>query len=348
MQNLTNINPNDFNKITGTKRISFGTYLYNDMLFDMYIIKFNYADGTSKFIRVFCDGGTSQMLANDRQKNEFFINRLFGANGLMVKEGRNDYIYLGGVYDNGRRTTRFNKSNSGKTMQEEFDNYFKNVILPMLTMKSDSADYNLIDMVYHFHTGNEDMHDVFQNGLLSRFGTSLTSTFYPTHSNIYSVINNLEDAVKTYGEVTSNIGRKVFVTRIPAGYRGEKNASGMYCPPMPIMKMVDASNGLSIIIPEIIYGMYDTENGVFYKNPNYKPKYNPNGLTYDEETIRIIDGYHIAESEEMVKFMRSRNGYNYDQLKKFDDKYGTFNQYCQVYGIKSNSTYENSGKKGRR
>lgn len=349
MQNLSNIRPDDITRITGIDRKWAGMLLDNNIQLEMYIIKFTYNDGTTKFIRVFCEPGTSQIFSDDKKKNEFFINRLFGNDGLIVKEGRNDYIYLGCVYDDGRRITRFKKSNSGKTMQEEFDDYFKKVVMPMLICKGNPSDFDPIDMEYHFHTGREDMNDVFQNGLLnnyaSSYGPHFTSTFYPADGKL-TIINNLEDAVRVYGKDTKGKGEKVFITRIPKKYRGLKNnATGTFFPPMPTAKMLDVSKNLSIVIPEIIYGMYDMETGILHKNPNYCSKFNPNGLTYDDETIRKI--YDSGLTPDLVEFMKMRKDYNYYQLKKHDEKYGIFEQYCQYYGITLYPSYENSDSKRR-
>lgn len=341
-KNFSNIRHDDLSKINEIKRINWGWYEHNGVYYNAYIIKFSYQDGTNKFIRVFCEPGISEMLGDDVRKNEFFINRLFGENGLIVKEGRNDYIYLGGLSDDGRRITRFKKSINGKSMQDEFDKFFSEVIMSYLSFKNSQLDYNPIDMVYHFHCGDEDMNDIFRNGLFSKYGTSFTSTFYPTHSNMYTIINNLEDAARAYGNVASDKGSKVFVTRIPIMYRGEKNANGSYHPPMPTLRMLDSDNRECNIIPEIIYGMYDMKNGIFYKNPNYRPKYNPNGLTYDIETIRVFENYVVGDAQNMVNFMRSREPYNYVQLKPYDDKNGTFDKYCQYYGIKGIANPKNN------
>ena len=162
---------------------------------------------------------------------------------------------------------------------------------------------------------------------------------------MYTIINNLEDAAREYGNIASDKGSKVFVTRIPIMYRGGKNDNGSYHPPMPTLRMLDSDNSECIIIPEIIYGMYDMENDTFYKNPNYKPKFNPNGLTYDRETVSVFDNSSLPEAQNIVNFMKSREPYNYEQLKKYDDKFDTFVQYCQYYGISGVSTLENHGRK---
>ena len=66
------------------------TFISNVDVLDIYFIKFIYKDNTEKFIRVLCDNGSSQK-KKKKKKEEFFINRLFGNNGLIVKNNRNDY-----------------------------------------------------------------------------------------------------------------------------------------------------------------------------------------------------------------------------------------------------------------
>ena len=62
-------------------------------------------------------------------------------------------------------------------------------------------------------------------------------------------------------------------------------------PPLPTNKMINYEKGDCIIIPEIIYGMYDSNSKTLYKNPNYNFQYNPNGLVYDQETANNIKGF---------------------------------------------------------
>ena len=75
--------------------------------YDMYYIRFQMTNGKVKTVRAFCEKGTfPDFQSNDFEQikqiygenliSDFFIKRLLGENGLMNKEGRDDYIYLGG------------------------------------------------------------------------------------------------------------------------------------------------------------------------------------------------------------------------------------------------------------
>lgn len=73
--------------------------------YDMYYIKFPMKDGTKKRTRVFCNKDTVPNFKSDEFKDlkknhgkeigKFFVRNLLGPDGLMAKEGRTDYIFLG-------------------------------------------------------------------------------------------------------------------------------------------------------------------------------------------------------------------------------------------------------------
>ena len=101
--------------------------------YDMYYIKFQMRTGSTKIVRVFCEKGTFpdfqseefQKIQQDYGKNlisDFFVKRLIGQNGLMTKEGRDDYIYLGGeLCKNGYIADRYMIQPNGKTGQQNFE-----------------------------------------------------------------------------------------------------------------------------------------------------------------------------------------------------------------------------------
>lgn len=100
--------------------------------YDMYIVKIELKDGTIRTVKVFCEKGTipdsRTELYKEYKKNykeelkDFFFNRLLDDDGLMAKEGRDDYIYLGGNFlQNGYIASRYIMQPNGKTGQENFD-----------------------------------------------------------------------------------------------------------------------------------------------------------------------------------------------------------------------------------
>ena len=106
--------------------------------YDMYYITIPIKDGEIKKIRLFCEKGTIPDFKSDLFKtykknykeelNYFFIQRLFGKNGLMLKQVRDDYIYLGGEFlqNDNYLASRHMIQENGKTGQQNFnDNLFK-------------------------------------------------------------------------------------------------------------------------------------------------------------------------------------------------------------------------------
>ncbi|MCI8309669.1 MAG: hypothetical protein HFJ45_05700 [Clostridia bacterium] len=101
--------------------------------YDMYYIRFQMTNGKVKTVRAFCEKGTfPDFQSNDFEQikqiygenliSDFFIKRLLGENGLMNKEGRDDYIYLGGnLLKNNYLANRYMIQQNGKTGQQNFD-----------------------------------------------------------------------------------------------------------------------------------------------------------------------------------------------------------------------------------
>ncbi len=101
--------------------------------YDMYYIKFQMKNGSTRTVRVFCEKGTFPGFKSEELKklqqfygqniiSNFFVKRLIGPDGLMAKEGRDDYIYLGGeLCKNGVIANRYMKKSNGKTGQQNFD-----------------------------------------------------------------------------------------------------------------------------------------------------------------------------------------------------------------------------------
>ena len=257
-EDINGIKYNDINNIKSYERVNVGSIsVSDDDVLNIYFIKFIYKDNTEKYIRVLCDHDSSKKL-DHYEKENFFIKRLFGDNGLIVKNNRNDYIYLGAVNDKTAkyRIDRFKLRKEGITAYEQFEKIYRNIICKIIDKKR--PDYDLTKGEYYLHCGNAPRDEVFKNGLNSRYGLRLTCTFYPVN-NFYALINNLSSLCKCY-QTNVNKGENVYVARIPSVYRGKFNNKGELHPPMPIFKNIDVNKDESIIIPEIIYCVYNNEN----------------------------------------------------------------------------------------
>ena len=349
--NYSNVKYDDDTRIIRYERKKMGSDYLEEEPIDFYIIGLYYSDGTYKEIRVYCEHDTSSKLGDEKEKEKFFIKRLFGKDGLIIKERRNDYIYLGGIAKDkkeGYSYSRYNIFKNGKTYQEAFDESIMRDIKSSLSFKNISEEWDLINIDYYYHTGAEDMQDIFKNGMRSRFGSNgrkgfchLESTFYHANSAFTGVINNLYDSVRYYGDITTAIGDRVFIIKIPKIYRGKTDENGILYPPLPTHKMINYETGDCIIIPEIIYGMYDTKSGKLYKNPNYRTKYNPDGLVYDEAVAEKVQPINSG----WYNFINQRREIPYDKLVKYDRKNDTFEQIRAYYGINEGNSGKKTGKR---
>lgn len=186
---LSGIRHDDIANIFDFERKSMENTSIGNEDFSLYIIRLMYKDGTHKDIRVCCELGTRDQLSDEELKT-FFVDRLFGDDGLIVKQQRNDFIFLGGINtdpSSNSRYSRFNKASDGREMQEVFDAGLSDFFKKMSFQKRDE-DWDLVDMNFYFHTGREDMMDTFKNGLRSRFGSGGRDGFCCLGSTLFCPI----------------------------------------------------------------------------------------------------------------------------------------------------------------
>ena len=153
------------------------TQRFDDKLpYDIYYVEFKLLDGTSKKVRVFSEKGTIPDMHSKeyeelkksygREIKEFFFTRLLGKNGLMAKEGREDYIYLGGGFlERGYLASRHIVLENGKTGQEQFDDNLFKLKLQVETIEKEETEnkentgkhYAISDLHGHYGTYTEIM-----------------------------------------------------------------------------------------------------------------------------------------------------------------------------------------------
>lgn len=116
--------------------------------YDMYYVDFLMKTGHTKKVRVFCEKGTFpefnsnefnrlQQMYGPKLITDFFVKRLIGEQGLMNKECRDDFIYLGGeLYKNGYIANRYMKQSNGKTGQQNFDDNLFSIRLQVQTKEN--------------------------------------------------------------------------------------------------------------------------------------------------------------------------------------------------------------------
>ena len=123
----------------------------NKLPYNIYYVEFKLLDGTSKKVRVFSEKGTiPDMRSKEYEKlkkshgheiKDFFFTRLLGRNGLMAKEGREDYIYLGGGFlEKGYLASRHIVLENGKTGQEQFDDNLFKLKLQVETIEKEETE----------------------------------------------------------------------------------------------------------------------------------------------------------------------------------------------------------------
>ena len=131
--NMKYINENEIDN----EKLLLTQALDSSLPYDMYYVTFQLKDGSYRQVRVFCEKGTIPDMKTEEYKDlkkkynsklkHFFFDRLVGPNSLMLEEGRDDYIYLGGDFlKDGYLANRFIVQSNGKSGQENFDsNLFK-------------------------------------------------------------------------------------------------------------------------------------------------------------------------------------------------------------------------------
>ena len=105
-------------------------------------------------------------------------------------------------------------------------------------------------------------------------------------------------------------------------------------PPLPLFTDID---NISMFTPHLVAGVYSRERDKVATNPNFNPKYNPNGMKYAKEqedlfkhSESFIDWYHYA---------CSRDGMNNEELKSFDEQAGTWQPVLYRYSRYIPETY---------
>lgn len=282
---------------------------------DLYVIKLKYHDGTWRSIRVYTDPNVERALATDEAKKAFFVNQLFGYDdGLIKKQQRTDYIYLGSP--NKKTSINIMTSITNIILQKTPSQIIERRAQQKYqssSFKNMGDEWDVVGDEYLLHAGTEDKDNVFKNGLPGKHDArsstpfSLKKLFDPVDKECE--FNGLYDAAKEYGGSHSSNGRYVYVLRIPREYRGTLTDKAEISPPLPTYKFYPKTGEVSIT-PKLIYGVYDTQSGVLTKNPDYNAKYDPRGLSYDAETIRAVEAISAgnqqlkSSSEEWLAFMK--------------------------------------------
>ena len=300
---------------------------------DLYVIKLEYHDGTWKSIRVYTEPNVEQALATDEAKKAFFVDQLFGYDdGLIRKQQRTDYIYLGSP--NKKTGINIMTSITNIILQKTPSQIIERRAQEMLqssSFKNMGDDWDVVGNEYLLHAGTEDKDNVFKNGLPGKHDARSSTPFFSLKKLFDPVdkeceFNGLYDAAKAYGRSHSSNGRYVYVLRIPREYRGTLTDKAEISPPLPTYKSYPKTGEVSII-PNLIYGVYDTQSGVLTKNPDYNAKYDPRGLSYDAETIQAVET--ISAGNQQLE----PSGKDWLAFMKQPHRDSVFQKICEYYKI---------------
>lgn len=185
------------------------------------------------------------------------------------------------------------------------------------------------EFLYYLHgtnVNNNEILDIFDNGLKSYYGRSLSSTAFS--SDDFGENLTLEQKIKAYAGTK---GDKVIVIKIPKKYL-YPNLYKKDLAPLPIWKETDEkiypSGNIYRLIPELIVGAYFKDRDKFVSNPKYSIMHDPSGLKYDDSQRDYMRNNGMLN---MYNFMTKRNEYTYDELKVSDNLYHTFDEALETY-----------------
>lgn len=187
---------------------------------------------------------------------------------------------------------------------------------------------------YYIHgTNNDDIENFFNKGLVSYRGNSINSTLYPIdNEEILSI--GLRQIEQDYTK--QHNFKYAYIIKIPNYYMGYiEHRDGSIEPPIPLWiptSQTDAYNRkISILTPHIIAGVYSRERNQIMPNPNYNPKYNPEGMQYaNEQEENMLNSFH-SEYLKWMEFARARRNFGYKDLKARDQKHNIWRGSLQRY-----------------
>ena len=140
---------------------------------------------------------------------------------------------------------------------------------------------------------------------------------------------NQENLLKKYCGIKGNA---VFIIKIPKYYltpRISSNGQLMQIP-LPIWRTVidKYRNEISHLSPELVYGVYISDNDSLLFNSNYSKVHDPNGLKFDNQQIDYLAINGLVSWND---FAASRRSKSYEELKRYDFDNNTWSETIQQY-----------------
>ena len=195
------------------------------------------------------------------------------------------------------------------------------------------------EFAYFFHgttvTDLSLINEIFDNGLINYRGNDILSTMWPIKINDGELGRKMKEYAGTKGNA-------VFVIKIPKYYLTPRTLYGQLQQiPLPIWKRLSSfgeRGEISQLSPELIHGVYLTNNDSFIPNPNYSPVHNPTGLQFDNQQIEYLLNNGVMN---MYQFAVDRKNISFEELSKKDNIAHNWDnslaQYSQHFGVQENT-----------
>ena len=172
----------------------------------------------------------------------------------------------------------------------------------------------------------EEISNIFTEGIINPHGENLDSILTPIDIPNGDILN------RTRATSPDINGNDIFVIRIPKRYLEPMVINGNLkdCP-FPIWKKIDTPAGqdkISILAPELVYGVYSKEKDDLKLNPKRSPVFDPTGMQYDDSQIQ-----YFAENELVYwqLFAEERRRRTFDELVKSDEKLRSWDYALEIY-----------------
>ncbi len=178
--------------------------------------------------------------------------------------------------------------------------------------------------LYLVHGANDDsVESVFNYGICSNRGNRIGSVLTQLSKDDIK-LKGLRALEK--GFCDENYCKYCYVVKIPKFYYGWVGRDGAIEPPLPLFYEEDNK---SMFTPHLVAGVYSRERDKVATNPNFNPKYNPNGMKYAKEQEELFE--HTSLFNDWYRYASSRDGMTNDELKTFDEQMGTWRPVLQRY-----------------
>ena len=175
----------------------------------------------------------------------------------------------------------------------------------------------------------EEIGRIFEEGIIN-----------PNNSKKYNINDIMQKIDIPAGDVANRTkaasadieANDIFVIRIPKYYLEPRIINGnLRQHPLPIWKRIERTeehDAVSILPPELVYGVYDKQGNKFKLNPNCSPVFDPSGMQYDDSQIEYFEENSFPYWDLFAKERRTRP---YDTLVDDDRRIHSWDKALEIY-----------------